>query len=153
LAMVALFQSWRSLVRRRAFALTTILTLASGVAVTTTMFSVVNGVLLRPLPFPAGGQLVSVYQASPAQPGRTSLFAPVRLADWNRLNRTFDVISASYTENVTDTSGTEPERLDGRRVMPRYFDVFRMTPLAGRTFVEDEERFGGTTAAVISESL
>jgi len=151
--MVAFLQSWRSLVRRRAFALTTILTLGSGIAVTTTMFSIVNGVLLRPLPFPDGGQLVSVYEASPVQRERTSLIAPVRVDDWNRLSRTFDVISASYSENVTDTSGPEPERLDGRRVLPRYFDVFRMTPLAGRTFVEDEERFGGATAAVISESL
>src|SRR5499426_4127113 len=122
--MVAFLQSWRSLVRRRAFALTTILTLGSGIAVTTTMFSIVNGVLLRPLPFPDAGQLVSVYEATPGHRERTSLIAPVRLDDWNRLNRTFEVISGSYTENVTDISGAEPERLDGRRVMPRYFDAF-----------------------------
>ena len=75
------------------------------------------------------------------------------MADWNRLSRTFEVISGSYFESQTDTSGAEPERLDGRRVMPRYFDVFGMAPLAGRTFVADEERFGGPTAAVISEGL
>src|SRR6185436_12717800 len=82
-----------------------------------------------------------------------SLIAPVRLEEWNRLNRTFIALSGSYAENVTDTSGAEPERLDGRRVMPRFFDTFGMAPLAGRTFVADEERFGGSLAAVISEAF
>jgi hypothetical protein len=51
---------------------------------------------------------------------------------------------------VTDTSGAEPERLAGRRVAPRYFDVFGMKPLAGRTFNVNEERYGGAKAAIIS---
>ena len=151
--MTSFAQAWRALVRRRAFTLTTILTLAAGIGITTTMFSIVNAILLRPLPYPDGGQMVSVYEASPGQRERFSLIAPVRLDDWNRLNRTFTAISGSYAENVTDTSGAEPERLDGRRVMPRFFEVFGMAPLAGRTFVADEERFGGSTAVVISEAL
>jgi putative ABC transport system permease protein len=151
--MTSFAQAWRSLLRRRTFTLTTILTLAAGIAVTTTMFSIVNGVLLRPLPFPDGGQLVSVYEASPGHRERVSLIAPARLEDWNRLDRTFAAISGSYAENVTDTSGAEPERLDGRRVMPRYFQVFGMAPSAGRTFVADEERYGGSTAAVISDAF
>jgi predicted permease len=151
--MTSFAQAWRALLRRPTFTLTTIFTLAAGIAITTTMFSIVNGVLLRPLPYPDGGQLVSVYEASPGHRERASLIAPVRLEDWNRLNRTFAAISGSYAENVTDTSGAEPERLDGRRVMPRYFDVFGMAPAAGRTFVADEERYGGSTAAVISDGL
>ena len=151
--MTSFAQAWRSLLRRRTFTLTTILTLAAGIAVTTTMFSIVNSVLLRPLPFPDGGQLVSVYEASPGHRERVSLIAPARLEDWNRLNRTFAAISGSYAENVTDTSGAEPERLDGRRVMPRYFEVFGMAPSAGRTFIADEERYGGGTAAVISDAF
>ena len=151
--MTSFAQAWRSLLRRRTFTLTTILTLAAGIAVTTTMFSIVNGVLLRPLPFPDGGQLVRVYEASPGHRERVSLIAPARLEDWNRLNRTFAAISGSYAENVTDTSGAEPERLDGRRVMPRYFEVFGMAPSAGRTFIADEERYGGGTAAVISDAF
>src|SRR5258705_2730199 len=151
--MTSFAQAWRALLRRPTFTLTTILTLAAGIAITTTMFSIVNGVLLRPLPYPDGGQLVSVYEASPGHRERARLIAPVRLEDWNRLNRTFAAISGSYAENVTDTSGAEPERLDGRRVMPRYFDVFGMAPAAGRTFVADEERYGGSTTAVISDGL
>jgi len=151
--MTSMLQAWRALLRRPSFSITTVVIMAAGIGVTTALFSVVDRVLISPLPFPAAGQLVSVYEASAARRERTSLIAPVRLEDWNRLNRTFEVISGSYAENVTDTSGPEPERLEGRRVMPRFFDVFRMTPLVGRTFTADEDRFGGPTAVVISEAL
>src|SRR5262249_24331239 len=151
--MAAFGQAWRALARRRAFTFVTILTLASSAGVTTAVFSVVNGVLWRPLPYPDASRLVTVYEANPGQRQRTSLLAPIRLDDWRRLNRTFDAMSGSYTDSVTDTSGAEPERLDGRRVAPGFFDVYRMAPLAGRTFVPDEERFGGTTAAVIGEDF
>lgn len=151
--MTSFRQAWRALVCRRAFTLVTVLTLGAGIAVVTTTFSIVNGVLLSPLPYPGAGQLVTVMEASPAHRERASLVAPVRLDDWNRLSRAFLAISASYAENVTDTSGAEPARLAGRRVMPRYFEVFGLAPLAGRTFVADEERFGGPTAVVISEGL
>ena len=97
--------------------------------------------------------MVAVYESSPGQRERVSLIAPVRLEDWHRLSRTFTAISGSYAESVTDTSGAEPERLDGRRVMPRFFESFGMAPLAGRTFVADEERFGGSPAVVISEGF
>jgi putative ABC transport system permease protein len=151
--MTSFAQAWRALLRRRLFTITTVGTLALGIAVTTTVFSIVHGVMVRPLPFPDGGQLVALYEASPGRRERASLIAPARLQDWNRMATRFEVISGSYRENVTDTSGAEPERLDGRRVAPRFFDVFGMPPLAGRTFVPDEERFGGRTAVVISEAL
>jgi putative ABC transport system permease protein len=150
-------KSWaiacRSLARRPAFAVTAVLTLAFGIAATTAMFSVVDTVLIKPLPFPNADRLVSVMEANPARTQKVSLIAPGRLEDWHLANRTFAVVSGSYAENVTDTSGAEPERLEGRRVTPRFFAVFGMTPAAGRTFGEDEERFGGPRAAVISEGL
>jgi predicted permease len=151
--MTSLTQAARVLARRPLFLSAAVLTIGAGVAMTTALFSVVDRVLLQPLPFPDGGQLVSVYEARTSGQERTSLVAPARLEDWNRLNRTFDAISGSYSENVTDTSGGEPERLEGRRVSARFFKVFGMTPLAGRTFTDEEERFGGPTAAVISEAL
>ena len=151
--MTALAQAWRALGRRRAFTVVTILTLAASAGVTTAVFSIVNGVLWRPLPYPEGDRLVAIYEANPARHQRASLLAPVRLDEWRRLNRTFAAMSGSYTESVTDTSGAEPERLDGRRVAPGFFDVFGMAPLAGRTFVPGEERFGGEHAAVIGEDF
>jgi putative ABC transport system permease protein len=151
--MTSLAQASRLLARRPLFLSAAVLTIGAGVAITTALFSVVDRVLLQPLPFPDGGQLVSMYEASASGQQRASLIAPARLEDWTRLNRTFEAISASYSENVTDTSGGEPERLEGRRVSPRFFKVFGMTPLLGRTFTDDEERFGGPTTAVISESF
>ena len=149
--MSSFTQAWRALSRRPAFTVLAIAALALGIASTTAAFSILNGVLLRPLPFPDGDRLVALYEANPARQERVSLIAPARLEDWQRLNRTFEAVSGSYTETFTDTSGAEPERLAGRRVSPRYFAVFAMPPLAGRTFAADEERMGGPAAAVISE--
>ncbi|HEY2433237.1 MAG TPA: ADOP family duplicated permease [Vicinamibacterales bacterium] len=151
--MAALSQAWRALVRRPAFTLVTILTLAASAGITAAVFSVVDGVVWKRLPYPDAGELVAVYEANPGQAQRVSLIAPARLEDWQRLNRTFVALAGSYSESVTDTSGAEPERLQGRRVTPGFFEVFRATPLAGRTFVADEERYGGPTAAVIGEEL
>ncbi len=143
----------RSLVHRPAFAMAAVLTLAVGIAVTTAVFSVVDTVLIKPLPFPNADRLVTVMEANPAKTQKVSLIAPGRLEDWNRANQTFEAISGLYGENVTDTSGPEPERLRGLRVAPRYLAVFGMSPLVGRSFTSDEEKFGGPTAAVISEGL
>src|SRR5688572_7670800 len=143
----------RTLARRPAFAVAAALTLGFGIAATTTMFSVVDTVLLKPLPFPQADRLVSVMETNAAKTSRLSLIAPGRLEEWNATNRTFEAISGSYGENQTDTSGAEPERLEGRRVAPRFFDVYGMAASAGRTFSSDEERAGGPKAAVISEGL
>jgi predicted permease len=143
----------RSLARRPGFTFIATLTLAVGIAATTTVFSVVDTVLLKGLPFPDPERLVTVMEANPARSQSVSLIAPGRLEDWSRAATTFTALSASYAESVTDTAGAEPERLDGRRVAPRYFDVFGMAPLAGRAFTADEERPGGPNAALISESF
>jgi hypothetical protein len=118
--MTSFRQAWRALARRRAFMLLTTLTFAAGIAVVTTTFSVVNGVLLKPLPYPGAGQLVSVLESSPGKRERASLIAPVRLEDWNRLSRVFAAMSGSYSETMTDTRGSEPEHHNGRRGLPPF---------------------------------
>jgi putative ABC transport system permease protein len=143
----------RSLRRRPAFAVTVLALLSLGIGVNTALFSVVNTVLLQPLPFPEPSELVTVMEASAAKSQKQSLVAPVRIAEWGRMNRAFQAISGSYSENVTDTSMSQPERLAGRRVAAHYFDVFRMPALAGRTFARNEEVYGGSLAAVISYGL
>ena len=144
-------QAWRSLMRRPAFLTAAVLTLGFGGGTTTAVFSLVNTVLIKPLPYPNADDLVSVYESSPSARDRISLIAPGRIEDWHRLNRTFVAISGSYSENVTDTSGDEPERLEGRRVTPRFFAVYGMRPLAGRAFTDEEEQPTGPGAAVVSE--
>src|SRR5579863_1563208 len=140
----------RSLARRPVFAASCILVLALGIGTTTTLFSFLDGVLWKPLPYPDPERLVALYEANPSKNQNTSLIAPVRVDDWNRLSEGFEGISGLYSENVTDTSGTEPERLAGLRVAPQYFQVYGVQPLLGRTFLQNEEKFGGPTAAVIS---
>jgi putative ABC transport system permease protein len=144
-------QAWRSLRRRPAFLAAAGLTLGFGAGISTAVFSLVNTVLIKPLPYPNGDDLVTVYESSPSAKEKTSLVAPARIEDWHRLSRTFVAISGSYAENVTDTSGSEPERLEGRRVARRFFTVYGMRPLAGRTFVDEEEQPTGPGATVISE--
>jgi predicted permease len=92
-------------------------------------------------------------EASAANSQKESLMAPVRIMEWSRMSRTFQAISGSYSENVTDTSMSQPQRLDGRRVAARYFDVFGMPAMVGRTFMPEEEITGGPLAAVISYGL
>src|SRR5215471_17384852 len=124
-------QAFRALVRRPQFALGVVVILALGIAANTAVFSIVDAVLLKPLPYPDPDRLVTVMEASSASRNKETLIAPARLEDWNRLNQTFDAIGGIYSENVTDTSGEEPERLAGRRVSPRYFDVFQTRPVIG----------------------
>jgi len=146
-------QAGRALLRRPGFAVTSVATLALGVGATTALFSMVNTVLLRPMPYPGGDRLVMVLEQNPPPKSGVSLVAPVRLQDWNRLSRTFEGIAGLYTENITDTSRTTPERLAGRRVTPGFFEVHGTPPIAGRTFTSDEERSGGPGAAILSEGL
>src|SRR5262245_12005092 len=120
--------AWRSLVRRPAYLAAAVLTLAFGTGTTTAVFSLVDTVLVKPLPYPDADRLVTVYESSPTGRERTSLLAPVRIEDWHRLNHTFSAISGNYSENVTDTSAAEPERLVGIRVAPRYFTVYGAPP-------------------------
>jgi putative ABC transport system permease protein len=140
----------RTALRRPGFFAAVALILALGIGANTAVFSMIDAVLLKPLPYPSPDRLVSVQEASAAKNQRASLIAPARLEDWNRMTRAFEAIAGIYSENVTDTSGSEPERLAGLRVSPRFFEVYRAQPLAGRTFNSLEEVAGGPGAAVIS---
>jgi len=150
---VAWRQAWRSLIRRPAFVAAAVLTLGCGAGITTAVFSLVDTVLIKPLPYPDPDALVTVYESGPVARDRTTLVAPGRLEEWQRATTAFVALSASYTENVTDTSSGEPERLEGRRVQPRYFAVFATPPQAGRVLASEEEQFNGPGAAVISDGF
>lgn len=146
-------QAARSLFRRPGFTIAAVVILAAGIAATTGVFSIVDATILKPLPYPAPDRLVMVMEANSAKSEATGLLAPGRLEDWNRRSRTFVAISGSYAENVTETSGDVPERLAARRTSPRFFEVYGVRPLIGRTFTAEEEVDGGPAAAVISHRL
>ena len=143
----------RSLVRRQGFAIAAVLILGAGVGATTGVFSIVRASVLAPLPYPDPDRLVVVLEANSAKSGAAGLLAPGRLEDWNRRNRTFAAISGSYAENVTETSGDVPERLAGRRTSPRFFAVYGVRPVVGRTFTAEEEADGGPAVVVIAAHL
>jgi putative ABC transport system permease protein len=141
----------RALRRRPGLSAAVVSTLTLGIGANSAIFSAVDVVLLKPLPYPDADRLVSVYESNLARRQATQLVAPVRLEEWNRMNRTFTGLAASYFENVTDTSGPLPERVAAMRVSPRFFSVLGVGAAAGRTFNPDEEHFGGPTVVVLSD--
>lgn len=141
----------RGLVKTPAFTITVVLTLALGIGANSAVFSAIYAVVLRPLPFPDGDQLVTILQNHPKT--RQSPVAPVRLEDWNRLNTTFTAISGYYAEDTSETSGDLPERLRRAWVAPRFLQVMGISPALGRDFSPREEHFGGPTAVIISDRL
>jgi putative ABC transport system permease protein len=138
----------RTLSRTPGFALSVILTLGLGIGANTAVFSAIDAVLLRSLPFPDGDQLVQVGQRRDRS--SETLLAPVRLEDWHASNATFEVITGYYTEDISETSGELPERVRRAMVAPRFFDLWQVAPARGRTFTPDEYRFGGPRAVIVS---
>jgi predicted permease len=139
----------RTLARTPVFAASVVLTLALAIGANATVFSALDAVLFRPLPFPEPDRLVRVVQTQDRS--SATLIAPPRLEDWNALNSTFDAIAGYYVEDASDTSGDLPERVRRAFVTPRFLEVWRATPLLGRGFSAGEHRFGGPAAVVISE--
>src|SRR5262249_54649760 len=141
--------SLRALAKSPAFSITVVLTLALGIGANSAVFSAINSVLLRPLPFPNGDRIVGVaqLQAKTPQPH----IAPARLEDWNRLNHTFAAISGYYTQDDSEVSGDLPEKLTHALVSPRFLQVWGIAPQLGRDFTPLEERYGGPNAVLISD--
>ncbi len=92
------------------FSLTVILTLALAIGANSAVFSAIDAILLKPLPFPQADQLVRVDQYDPKNPRPFNLVAPARLEDWNRLNSTFQALTGYYTEDVSESTGPLPEK-------------------------------------------
>jgi putative ABC transport system permease protein len=141
--------SWRALTKSPGFSITVVLTLALGIGANSAVFSAINSVLLRPLPFPNSDQIVSIAQIQEKTPQPN--IAPARLEDWNRLNHTFDAISGYYTQDDSEASGDLPEKLTHALVSPRFLQVWGVAPQLGRDFNPQEERFGGPNAVLISD--
>jgi predicted permease len=141
----------RSLARVPAFSLTVILTLALGIGANSAVFSAIDAVLLRPLPFPNGDALVRITQAQLKSPEPN--VAPIRLEEWNRLNGTMLGITGYYAQDSSELSGEMPEKLKRELVAPRFLQVLGVSPAIGRDFTPPEEHFGGPDAVLISDRL
>jgi putative ABC transport system permease protein len=135
------------------FSIAVILTLALGIGANSAVFSAIDAVVLRPLPFPGGDQLTAIDQHDIRGRDGNHFVAPQRLEDWNRMNSTFQSISGYYFDDLSETSGPLPEKVTECLVAPRFFQVLGISPALGREFTPAEEHWGGPNAALISYSF
>ncbi|MPY89994.1 MAG: FtsX-like permease family protein [Luteitalea sp.] len=143
----------RMMRRRPGFAATVVLTLALGIGSSSTIFSLIDTVLIRPLAYPSPDSLVALHEKKPSDDRARTPVAPGRLEDWQRLATSFEALAGSTTDTLTDTTGPVPERISGAFVSPRFFTVLGVTPIAGRVFNAEEEQFGGPAVVVVSEGF
>ncbi len=140
----------RTLLKIPGFSTVAILTLALGIGGTAATFSVVRHVLLRPLPYPAGDRVMSIAEWARGNP---TAVAPPNFVDWRTDNTTLQALGAYVDQNLTLSSGGEPERIDAALVEAEVFDVLSVQPLFGRTFTKAETRPGGPRVAILGHGL
>ena len=144
----------RSLAKRPGFTAITLIALALGIGANTAIFSLVNAVILRPLPFPEPDRLVWVY-GNIRNGGNRASVSPADFLDYRAQNRTFEQLAASVSIvlPVTLTGSGDPERLQASAITGNYFQAFGVTPILGRGFTLDNEKPGQDGVAVLSYAL
>ena len=143
-------QSLRSLLKNPGFTVVAVVTLALGIGANTAIFSVVNGVLLRPLPYPNSDRIVQVWTRTADEP--KSAHTPADFLEMQRTNQTLDRM-AGYREDavtISSTDGGDPVRVTGILVTVDYVDVFGTPPAMGRTFSRTGDVATSEPLAVIS---
>jgi putative ABC transport system permease protein len=138
----------RVLARRPAFTLVAVLTLAVGIGANTAIFSVVNGVLLRPLPYPEPDRIVRLWEQS--ERGTALDVSHPNFVDWRASAQSFEALALYSGGTETVQGGREAVFADAYAVSHGFFRVFGVEPAIGRTFTADEAREGGVPAAVVS---
>jgi putative ABC transport system permease protein len=144
----------RGLWKRPGFTFVALIALALGIGANTAIFSLVNAVLVQPLPFKDPDRLVWMW-GNIRQGGNRASVAPLDFLDYRQQNKTFDQFAAMGTIPfaINLTGGGEPERLQSAIVTGNYFQAFEVNPLLGRTFVLDNEKTGNDQVAVLSYGL
>jgi len=141
----------RMLAKNPGFTAVVVLTLALGIGANTAIFSVVNGVLLSPLPFPNAKRVVSMFQDKPNFP-KGSISYP-NFLDWQHDNRTFESIAAYRWADGSISGVGEPEEVKAQRVSATFFPILGVKPILGRNFSAEEDRRGANPTVIISEGL
>lgn len=140
--------------RSPGLAVAAMLTVALGIGATTAMFSIVYGVLLRPLPFRDAHRLVNLWNTAPKRGLPRAFVGMANVYDWRARNHVFEEVAALRPiANFNLTGQNEPERLNGARTSANLFPVLGVTPLLGRTFTEDEDEIGHERVALLSYGL
>ncbi len=141
----------RQLLHRPGFTAIAITTLALGIGANAAIFSFVNAVLLKPLPYPHPEQIVSVWERLPG--GGSNPISTLNFLDWERQNRCFQFLSAIAWDTVTLTGSGSPEELNVQRVSASYFNVLGVGATLGRTFAASEDEVGNDLEVVLSNRV
>jgi predicted permease len=141
----------RSLLKRPAFTAVAVFTLALGVGANTAIFSVVNAVLLRPLPYAESDRLIALRESNAKQPD--AQVAPGNFLEWQRQNTVFSQLAAYRTVSYNLTGDGTPERLLAGRVSAGMFEMLRTRPILGRDFTSNDDQPGSDKVVIISEGL
>ena len=140
-----------SLARNPGFAAVTIGLLALGIGANTAMFSIVDAVLLKPLPFPEPERMVRVWESPPnSSPNNTTTLT---FLDWKRQDTVFEALSVECPARAAMGTGGDAARLPGKLVSADYFQVFGVKPRIGRTFAPGEDQPGAAPVVVLSYSF
>src|SRR4051812_8951504 len=144
--------AFRQLRKSPGFTIIAVLTLALGIGANSAIFSVVNHVLLRPLPYPKSDRLV--YLNETGNGVDTSIALP-DYVDWRKDSKSFEHLAMARLEsrNLSGIPGREPERISVAYVTSNFFNVIGLAPQLGRTFTEDEDKPGAPSLVVISDRL
>jgi predicted permease len=138
----------RMLAKNPGFTAVAIVTLALGIGANTAIFSVVNGVLLNPLPYPEPNQLVTLHESKPNFPYGSISYLNFR--DWQKENHTFSSIAVACGYSFTLTGAGEPERIRAEFVSSDFFPLLGVKPLIGRAFAPGEDEIGAAPIALVS---
>ena len=142
----------RALLRTPGFFFVTVMTLGLGIGATTAIFSVVNGVLLQPLPYPRSERIVQLFQVD--KDGKRMSVSVPNFRDWRAQTRSLSTMALASVANTITVSGLqEPARVAGAEVSGDFFSVFGLHPEIGRVFAADELRPGASPAAVVSDAF
>ena len=143
----------RTLIKNPAFTIVAVIALALGIGANSAIFSVVNTVLVRPLPYKDPDRLVMVWEDASKQGFPHNTPAPANFIDWRNQNQVFEGMAALHRQSYNLTGSDEPERIDGRRVSANLFELLGVQPLKGRWFLQEEDQPGANRVVILSHRL
>ncbi|HET7840545.1 MAG TPA: ABC transporter permease, partial [Terriglobia bacterium] len=142
---------FRMLAKNPGFTAIAVVTLALGIGANTAIFSVVNGVLLNPMPYQEPDRLVALYSKTP-EFEHSSISYP-NFLDWVRENRSFSSLAAYRHDSFSLTGMGEPERVSVEMISANFFPLLGVSPVIGRTFSAEEDQLGAAPVVMISGGL
>ena len=144
---------FRTLSKNPTFTVLAALALALGIGANTAIFTVVNSLLIRPLPFPDPDRLVMVFEEKSITKTDRNVISPANLRDWASRNRVFERIAGFSGGRFSIAADFEPEEVPGQLVTHGFFEVLGVQPALGRTFTQAEDRPGTGSVVILSDKL